>query len=120
MLASLGNPIISFFLSLFLLVFMVLGFFTIKLTRGYSFGYLNRKIGHVLKIFMLLIHGLSSLVLALILPNNYLSEIKLFREIYKVSGLWIPISIIVLLFVFLILLGSLFTLITIGKRENIE
>jgi hypothetical protein len=45
----------------------------------------------------------------MLLPNNYLNEIDFFRSLYDQNDFWIPLSILILLFFFLILFGAIIT-----------
>ncbi len=97
-----------------------LGYLGYRLTKGFIGGYLKAEIGNGLKTTMFFIHGLGSLILALMIPNNYLVEIELFRGLYEQSGLWIAASILTLLFMFLLAFGTIFTMMTRKKIKNIE
>jgi hypothetical protein len=91
---------------------MGLGYLCFKMTRGLIGGYLRADIGDNLKGALILIHGFVSVILAFILPNNYLNEISFIKELYEQNGLWIAFSILILTFLFLLIFGSLFTLLT--------
>jgi hypothetical protein len=103
----------KFWTFLVFLFVAALGYLGYKLTRGYSVGYLKSNINERWKGAFLLIQGFSSVTLALILPNNYLVDIDFIRRLYDENELWIPASIVTLLFLLLIVFGLLFTL--IGK-----
>jgi cytosine/uracil/thiamine/allantoin permease len=80
-----------------------------KLTKGKTFQYfryeMNRNVLSTLK----LIHFFGASALAMLLPNNYLNEIDFFRSLYDQNDFWIPLSILILLFFFLILFGAIIT-----------
>jgi hypothetical protein len=114
-----GNPENNFWLTLVFLGVLLVGYFGFRLTKGFIGGYLNAEIGDKTKAALLIIHGLGSLVLALMLSNNYLVSIDFFHDLYAQSELWIAASSLVLLFMFLLLFGSLFTLMTNGRIRNI-
>ncbi len=109
----------KFWLSIVLLFVFGLGYLSLKLTKGYSAGYLKSEISGVLKLTLMLIQGFGSLLLALILPNNYLMEVDFFNQLYEKNDLWIALSILVLLILILILSGSIFTVFTriVFKRQ---
>lgn len=88
-----------------------IGYLGYKVTRGYSVGYLKSNINDRWKGAFLLIQGFASVILALILPNNYLVDIDFFKRLYDENELWIAASIVTLLFLLLIIFGLLFTLI---------
>jgi hypothetical protein len=121
-LLRIGNPVTNVWVSVVGLFVLGLGYLGYRLTKGFIGGYLKADIGDNLKAMMIGIHGLGSLILALILPNNYLVDIDFFRELYEQNGLWIAASIVILLFAFLVVFGTLFTLLTRGrvKTYNIE
>jgi hypothetical protein len=100
----------KFWTGLVLLFTLGLGYLGFKLTKDFIGGYLKANIGSQAKSTLFAIHGLALLILALILPNNFLVDIDPARRLYDQSGLWIAASIVILLFVFLLLFGSLFTL----------
>jgi hypothetical protein len=104
-----------FWASMVFLPVAALGYLGHRLTKGFAGGYSKANLGANLKGALFIIHGLSSLVLALILPNNYLVRIDFFRKLYQESELWIAVSILILLFMFLLAVGALFTILT--KRK---
>lgn len=97
-----------------------LGYIGFRLTKGFIGGYLKADIGDEMKSTLLVIHGLGSLILALILPNNYLIDIDVLRDLYNESEIWIAASILTLLFVFILLFGTIFTLVTIRRFGNLK
>ncbi len=106
----------------FLLV-LALGYLGFRLTKGYIAGYLKAEIADSLKSILITVHGLGSLILALVLPNNFLVGIDFVRELYDQSPLWIAASILTLLFAGLVIFGSIFTLLTTrnglaGNKKN--
>lgn len=102
----------KFWFSLVFLFVAGVGYVGYKLTRGFIGGYLYTGIGDSLKGGLLIMHGLASLLLALILPNNFLVEIEMFHTLYEESELWIAASMVILLFLFLLGIGSLLTIVT--------
>ena len=120
MLLFFASPQTRFWTTVVLLLVLGVGYLGFRLTKGFIGGYLKADIGDRVKSALFIIHGLVSLILALILPNNYLIDIDFFRDLYSQSELWIAASILVLLFMFLVLFGALFTLMTIGRIRNIK
>jgi cell division protein FtsX len=55
------------------------------------------------------IHVSASAIIALWLPNNYLNEIDFISNLYDQSDLWIPASMVILLFFFLTVFGIVIT-----------
>jgi hypothetical protein len=101
------------------LLFVVgMAYLAVKATRGLAGGYLHASIGERLKSAMVLFHGFGSLILALMIPNNFLVKIAWFDALYAQDGLWIAVSIVILLFFFLVAIGMLFTLLTSGLRKQ--
>lgn len=119
-LLRIGNPETRLWVSVVALIVLGLGYLGFKLTRGFIGGYLKARIGDNVKSTLIGIHGFGSVILALMLPNNYLVELDFFRELYAQSELWIAASILTLLFIFLLLFGAVFTLLTRGLTKNAE
>lgn len=115
-----ANPQTRFWLSVVILIILGLGYLGFKLTKGFIGGYLKADIAHNLKITLLMIHGFLSLILALILPNNYLNDIDFIGNLYKQNELWIAFTVMILLFTFLLLFGSFFTLLTKKKIKDVS
>lgn len=88
-----------------------IGYLGSKATRGYAIGYLTTNISDDGKKALLFIHGFASLIAALALPNNFLNKIGFFETLYEENELWIAVSVILLLFSFLVIIGTVFTLI---------
>jgi hypothetical protein len=107
-----ASPETKFWVSTILLLIVALGYLSSIATKGLTSGYLKTRINDNLKNALVVIHGLGPLLIALILPNNYLNEIDFFQELYESNQLWIPISIVMLLLIFIILFGTVFTLLT--------
>lgn len=114
------NPLTHVIVAVVVVMLLGLGYFGFKVTKGFIIGYMKANIGDNLKMTFLLIHGFGSFILAMILPNNYLNGIDFIRGIYEQNELWIGASIVTLLFIFLLLFGTLFTLLTGGKIKDIE
>jgi hypothetical protein len=64
------------------------------------------------KITLMCIHGFGSVILALLLPNNYLNEIDFVKKLYDENALWIPASMLILLFTLILSIGITFTLLS--------
>jgi hypothetical protein len=113
------RPESRFWLGLVALFVGGLAYIVFKLTKGYTGGYLKAGLGESMRTTFLLIHGFGSLILALIIPNNYLADTEFFGTLYKQNDLWIAASILGLLFLFLFLIGSLLTWLTrLTKNRN--
>ena len=82
------------------------------------------KISAKKKKALVIIHGLTSLILALAIPNNYLNEIDVVKKLYEQNQFWIAGSMLVLLFLFIIIFGTALTSIVarmgFGKSEQKE
>lgn len=102
-----------------LLLIIGLGYLANKLTRGGTISYIHYEMNENIKKTLMFIHGFGSLILALLLPNNYLNEIDFIGRLYKENELWIAGTILMLLFSFIILFGTTFTLIAslVGLRK---
>jgi hypothetical protein len=107
-----ADPVFKAIFLLILCVVIGAGVLAAKLTKGYIAGYLRKAIPPRLKMTMFVFHGLGSLILALIAPNNYLVRITFFRDLYEQSGLWIPFSMLMLLFISVLVIGSLLSFLT--------
>src|SRR5688500_10155875 len=102
-----------------ILLIIGLGYLANRLTKGFAIGYINYKMRAKRKRALVITHGLSSLVLALALPNNYLNEIDFFKSLFEENQFWIAGSILILLFFFIMLFGSaLTTIVTISGLER--
>jgi hypothetical protein len=101
-----------FWAGVVLLFVAAVAWLAVKTTRGLAGGYIEAPISERVKGFMMLFHGLGSLILALIIPNNFLVKIPWFSALYAQDGLWIAASIVVLLFLFLMGIGIFFTMLT--------
>ena len=86
-----------------------------KCTGGYSVKYLqHQSIGDKSKEGLIRFHGIISFVLAFAITNNYLVNFPLFKARFDASNLWIVGTAFLLLVIFLILIGSILTL--VGDR----
>lgn len=92
-----------FFFIIFIVVIYL--FYAAFRTAGISIlKYLETDVKTFVKYSALVVHLLSSLVSALMLPNNFLVSFPFFDNLYC-NEIWIPISMIVLLFLHLIIVG---------------
>ncbi|GCC53400.1 hypothetical protein SanaruYs_36430 [Chryseotalea sanaruensis] len=103
------NPATKFWGTMVILVIITLGYFANKLTRGNTIDYINYEMGSKLKNTLINIHGLGSLIIALILPNNFVNEIDFFKQLYDENELWIAGTMLTLLFIMLVMIGTTFT-----------
>ena len=84
--------------------------FTGKLTGGYSVKYLkHQSIDDKSKDGVIRVHGITSMILAFGITNNYLTDFHLFKERFAISNLWIVGTAFILLVIFLILISSILT-----------
>jgi hypothetical protein len=97
---------------MFSLLIIGLGYLANKLTRGNTNNYLNYRMNRNVKNILIFIQYFVSIVLALLLPNNYLNEIEFTKRLYEENELWIAGTILILLFSFIILFGTTFTLVS--------
>jgi hypothetical protein len=104
------KPETKFWGGIVFLLIAALGYLAVKATRGYAIGYTKYKISGGVMATLVFVPGFGSLMLALMLPNNYFNEIDSVRELYEQNELWIAVTIITLLFTFIILFGTIFTL----------
>jgi hypothetical protein len=96
-----------------------LAYLSNRLTKGLAIGYINYKMRAKRKKALVITHGLSSLVLAMSLSNNYLNEIEFFKRLFEENQFWIAGSILILLFFFIILFGAaLTTIVTMSGLER--
>ena len=113
-----SHPATDAFVYIVMLVILGTGFLAFKITRGYAFNYLEKDIPDRLKTTMLLFQTIGSFLFAMITPNNYLVDIEYFGQLYKQNGLWIALSMLVLLFGSVLLTGFLFSIITRGRGKR--
>ena len=100
----------KFWLTIVIVFILGLLYLANKLTKGITIGYLKYKMNDRIKNALFFIHGSCSLILALALPNNYLNEISFFKRLYEENEIWIAVSILILLFSFVVIFGTMFTL----------
>ena len=105
------SPETKFWGGIVLLLIAALGYLANKATRGYAIGYMQYNINGNVRSVLMFVQGFGSLILALMLPNNYLNEIDSLKNLYEENELWIAVSIFALLFTFILLFGTLFTLV---------
>ena len=103
------NPAIKFWGSMVILVIVMLIYFTNQLTRGRTIDYLNYQMSSRLKNTLMNVHGFSALILALLLPNNYLNKIDFFKKLYNEDELWIAGTMLILLFLLILCIGIVFS-----------
>jgi len=86
-----------------------------KFTGGIIFRYLNNVKSRTISTILLIIQCTTSVLLAIILPNNFLVNHDSFLRLYNDNQLWIPVSMGVILYTSLAILGFLFGLIIKDK-----
>ena len=112
------SPATSFWGTVVVVIALGVGYIGFRLIKGFIVGYLKVNIRDNLKVTLLFVQGLGSLILALALPNNFLNQFAFFEGLYAESGLWIAVSVFILLLLFLILFGTLFSLMTQGRSKK--
>lgn len=103
------NPATKFWGTMVVFVIIMLIYFANKLTRGNTIDYLNYEMSSRLKNTLMNVHGFSALILALMLPNNYINEIDFFKKLYDENELWIAGTMLIILFLLIIGIGTAFT-----------
>lgn len=103
------NPATKFWGSMVIFVIIMLIYFANQLTRGKTIDYLNYEMSSRLKNTLMNVHGFSALILALLLPNNYINEIDFFKRLYDENELWIAGTMLILLFLLIICIGLVFS-----------
>jgi hypothetical protein len=88
------------------------------ISGGFSTRYNDYNLTEKTKARLVFIQGFLSLVLALIITNNFLVEIPFFEKAFADNSLWIPATAFVLLIFLLITVGSLITILTRRWRQQ--
>lgn len=83
-----------------------------KISKNRIMGFRKAEINDRVKTALVVIQSAGSLLLAFILPNNYLNTFDSIRRMYEENQMWIPVSMIVLLLFFMALFGAVFTFLT--------
>ncbi|MEI8202993.1 MAG: hypothetical protein WCH34_08275 [Bacteroidota bacterium] len=94
-------------LIIFTVILIILGYVFYKLTGGYIFKYSNKIKSEQTAQFLIGAQWVISVISALYLPNNLLSNIKFFHDTFEKNTLWIPVSMIVILGLTLLIIGIL-------------
>ncbi len=81
-----------------------------KLTGGIIYRYLDNVKSKTTSNILLGIQWATSILLAFILPNNFLANYDFFHNLYDDNELWIPVSMGVVLYTSLAIFGLLFSL----------
>jgi hypothetical protein len=116
LLYSRGNPFTYVLLAVLILAFGLVFW----LTKGIAFGYSNSKLSENSKSTVGAIQIITSLVLALALPNNYLINFPFFKSLFEKNELWIPVSMFVLLVIFITIFGLLLSAVFKPIDSNIS
>ena len=95
----------DYWLGLFILVLFGLGCLNFIMSQRYIMRYLLADLSAELMTFFIVLHFIGSLILGLVLPNNFLVQYQFFNELYAYNDLWVPASMVLLLFFFLNILG---------------
>jgi len=80
-----------------------------KLTAGLTTGYIRYEMNKYIRRILMSIQGFGSLLLALLLPNNFLNKIDFIGQLYQEHGLWVLATMVILLTFFIMLFGTTFT-----------
>jgi len=116
-----SDPEINYWILLFLVICVAIGWLINKITKGFWFDYQKAEIKNIAKTILTSIHVFGSLILAFYLPNNFLNQFDYFRILYNENGNWIGVSVIVVLFLLLLIIGiflSLLIRIFFQKRSD--
>ncbi len=91
-------------------------------TTGFVFKYLTKIKSKDSYQFLLGFHIITSVLIALIVPNNFLANYDLFKNLFIQNSLWIPATMIGILFINTILIGIVLNLLCNyffkEKKEN--
>ncbi|MFZ4401873.1 MAG: hypothetical protein ACOYO1_17720 [Bacteroidales bacterium] len=97
-------------LALLSIILLSLAYLFNKLTAGYIFNFTEKIQNKKTTQFLLSLQWIISILLAFILPNNYLAEIRFFQDVYSENQLWIPVSMIGVFCTTLIIIGFIFNI----------
>lgn len=97
-------------LAALVLVFLGIAVLINKITGGVIFSYLARVRSKDTSNFLLGFQWIFSALLALVLPNNFLDNIPFFQQLYTENEIWIPVSMVILLYTSLLIIGYIFGL----------
>lgn len=89
-----------------------------KLTGGIIYKYLDKVKSKTTSNFLIGFQWATSLLLAFILPNNFLADYDFFHKLYDDNQLWIPVSMGVVLYTSLAIFGLVFSLTIKDKTVN--
>ena len=95
----------DYWLGLFILVMFGLGCLVFILNQRHIMRYLLADLSAELMTFLIVFHFVGSLISSLVLPNNFLVQSQFFNELYASNDLWIPLSMVIILFSFLYIIG---------------
>jgi len=101
----------EFWLSLVLLLVFGIGYLSFKLSQRFVMRYLQTDLSAAIMTAVIVFHFVGSFVMGLILPNNFLIELDFFHWLYNQSELWIPVSMLALIFLFITTIGSFWSII---------
>ena len=101
-----NNLTADFWVSMVILLVSGLGYLSFKLSRGFVMNYLKADLSAALMTLVIVFHFVGSFIMGLILPNNVLVDIGFFQQLYNHNELWIPVSMLALIFLFITTIGS--------------
>ena len=108
LLSASNRDVTQLFFFIVFIVSIYLFYAAIRVAGISVLKYLSADVSDSIKYLTLVVHLLSSLISALLLPNNVLVTFPLFENLYR-NGIWIPVSMLVLLFLHLIIVGWAFS-----------
>ena len=97
---------INLWISLIIPLIVGLGYLSFKLSRRFVMNYLKADLSAALMTLVIVFHFLGSFIMGLVLPNNVLVDIGFFQRLYDYNELWIPVSMLALIFLFIATIGS--------------
>ena len=101
-----NNLTADFWVSMVILLVSGLGYLSFKLSRGFVMNYLKADLSAALMTLVIVFHFVGSFIMGLVLPNNVLVDIGFFQQLYNHNELWIPVSMLALIFLFITTIGS--------------
>jgi len=119
MTTSIAAPVDYFFFIIKVAFWAVAGLAFI-LTKGYTLNYFYRTKSLSEFKSLLYIQTIISVGSALLIPNMVLDRYFYFHNLYERNQLWIPFSMLVILFVSLLLFGFLFDWITSFGGRSVD
>jgi uncharacterized membrane protein len=108
----------KFWLYVIFAIVLIIALLSYILTGGYAFRYFKLIDNEKVAIRLLSLHLIISFLLGLGLPNNLLDQYEFFRKAYEENQMWIPFSMLTIIFIFIMLIGSIITYLSTLHIEN--